>query len=270
MARDRNREETTMAEQPPASDLRKQLHQHLDSLRAAGVYWLPAAHTAPLPEPPQLPESESDSSGEEEPQPEEARGTDRRQELSVIAGRVASCTRCPQLASTRRKTVFGVGPLDPDLCLVGEAPGFDEDRTGEPFVGKAGQLLNRIIAACGMKREEVYICNILKCRPPGNRNPLPDEAAHCREYLERQLELVKPRFLCALGAVAANNLLGLSTSIGRLRGRFLDYRGIPVMCTYHPSYLLRSPEKKKYVWEDMKKLLVRMGRPIPEPKKRDT
>ena len=114
-----------------------------------------------------------------------------------------------------------------------------------------------------MKREEVFICNIIKCRPPGNRTPLPDEAANCREYLEAQLELVRPRFLCALGATAANNLLGTTAPIGRLRGRFHEYRGIPVMCTYHPSYLLRSPEKKKDVWEDMKKLLARMGRPVP-------
>lgn len=187
----------------------------------------------------------------------------RRHELTVIAERVANCTRCPQLASTRSRTVFGVGPIDAELCFVGEAPGFDEDRTGEPFVGKAGQLLNRIIAACGMKREEVYICNILKCRPPGNRKPQIDEAEHCREYLEGQLDLVRPRYICALGATAANNLLNNTSSIGRMRGKFFNYRGITVMCTYHPSYLLRTPEKKKDVWEDMKKLLTHMGRPIP-------
>jgi DNA polymerase len=188
----------------------------------------------------------------------------RRTELQVLAERVSGCVRCAELASTRTQTVFGVGPVDPELCLIGEAPGFNEDRTGEPFVGDAGQLLNRILAACGMKREEVYICNILKCRPPGNRTPLPEEAANCREYLERQLDLVRPKFLCALGATAANNLLGTRASIGKLRGRFYDYRGIPVLCTYHPSYLLRSPEKKKDVWEDMKKLLARMGRPVPQ------
>jgi uracil-DNA glycosylase family 4 len=239
-------------------DLNEQLRQHLEALRAAGVFWLPAGHTAPPLEIAPL-AAESPRPEEAPPSPEEA----RRQELTVIAGRVAECTRCPQLASTRRKTVFGVGPLDPELCFIGEAPGYDEDRTGEPFVGRAGQLLDRIIKACGMGREEVYICNILKCRPPGNRTPSADEAANCREYLERQLELVNPRFLCALGATAANNLLGMATSIGRLRGRFHDYHGIPVLCTYHPSYLLRTPEKKRDVWEDMKKLLLRMGRPIP-------
>jgi DNA polymerase len=124
-------------------------------------------------------------------------------------------------------------------------------------------LLNKIITACGFKREEVYVCNICKCRPPNNRQPLPDEAANCREFLDRQLELVKPRFICALGATAAQNLLGTSLGIGRLRGSFQDYRGIPVMCTFHPAFLLRTPERKRDVWDDMKKLLQRMGRAIP-------
>jgi len=166
------------------------------------------------------------------------------------------------LPQPRTQTVFGVGKLDAELCFVGEAPGADEDAQGEPFVGAAGQLLNRIIVACGMKREEVYICNIIKCRPPGNRTPLPDEAANCREYLEKQLELLRPKFICALGACAAQNLLDTKVSVGKLRGQFLDFRGIPVICTYHPAYLLRSPDKKKDVWEDMKKLMERMGRPV--------
>jgi DNA polymerase len=181
----------------------------------------------------------------------------------VLAERVAGCERCPELAATRTQTVFGVGPLDAPLCFVGEAPGRDEDVQGEPFVGAAGQLLNRIIAACGMKREEVYICNILRCRPPANRTPTPQEAGNCREYLERQLELVRPRFICALGGTAATYLLGTAAGITKLRGKFFEYRGIPVLCTFHPSYLLRSPEKKKDVWEDMKRLLARMGRRIP-------
>jgi uracil-DNA glycosylase len=187
----------------------------------------------------------------------------RRHELTVLAQNVTQCTRCSELASTRTQTVFGVGTTDPEICFVGEAPGADEDAQGEPFVGQAGQLLNRIIAACGLRREEVYICNILRCRPPGNRTPTPEEAGNCREYLERQLELVRPQFLCALGACAAQNLLDSKLPIGRLRGRFHDYRGVPVLCTYHPAYLLRSPEKKKDVWEDLKKLLARMGRPVP-------
>jgi DNA polymerase len=189
----------------------------------------------------------------------------RRRELQVLAERVSGCTRCAELASTRTQTVFGVGPLDVQLCFVGEAPGADEDRQGEPFVGQAGQLLNRIIAACGFRRDEVYIMNTIKCRPPGNRQPLPSETGNCREYFDRQLELVRPRFLCALGATAAQTILDTRTPIGRLRGRFHEYKGIPLICTFHPAFLLpgRSPEKKKDVWEDMKLLLTRMGRPIP-------
>jgi DNA polymerase len=186
----------------------------------------------------------------------------RRRALEVLSATVSSCSRCGELAATRTQTVFGVGKIDPEICFIGEAPGADEDAQGEPFVGAAGQLLNRIIAACGMKRDEVYICNILKCRPPGNRTPLPNEAANCREYLDRQLALVRPKYIVALGACAAQNLLGSKLSIGRLRGQFQSYNGIPVLCTYHPAYLLRSPEKKKDVWEDMQKLMARLGKPI--------
>ncbi len=189
----------------------------------------------------------------------------RRTALEVLAEKVSTCSRCPELVATRTQTVFGVGPIEPDLCFIGEAPGADEDKQGEPFVGAAGQLLNRIIAACGMKREDVYICNIIKCRPPGNRTPLINEVENCREYLDAQLDLIKPKFICALGATAAQNLLGTTQALGKLRGRFHDYKGMTVIVTYHPAYLLphRSPEKKKDVWEDMKMLLARMGRPIP-------
>jgi DNA polymerase len=186
----------------------------------------------------------------------------RRRALEMLSATVSSCSRCAELAATRTQTVFGVGKIDAEICFIGEAPGADEDAQGEPFVGAAGQLLNRIIVACGMKREEVYICNILKCRPPGNRTPLPNEAINCREYLDRQLALVRPKYIVALGACAAQNLLGSKLSIGRLRGQFQSYNGIPVLCTYHPAYLLRSPEKKKDVWEDMQKLMARLGRPI--------
>ena len=124
-------------------------------------------------------------------------------------------------------------------------------------------MLTRIITASGLKREEVFICNILRCRPPANRPPAPEEAEHCKEYLERTLELVRPKFICVLGGTAATHLLGATQGITRLRGKFFEYRGIPVLCTFHPSYLLRTPEKKKEVWEDMKTLLARMGRPIP-------
>ncbi len=263
---------------PGPADLARQLRQQVDSLRSAGVEWVP---TASLPAGIRLAETACARSVQsvEEAEPVAMAGAlfdsgerqlgspeQRRQELAVLAEAVSKCTRCSELACTRTQTVFGVGKLDAEICFVGEAPGADEDAQGEPFVGAAGQLLNRIITACGLKREEVYICNILKCRPPGNRLPLPDEAAHCREYLERQLELVQPKFICALGACAAQNLLGTKLSIGRLRGQFQQYRGIPVLCTYHPAYLLRSPDKKREVWEDMKKLLQRMGRTVPAGK----
>lgn len=271
-------EEKLMADvpRPPLQELARQARQHLESLRAAGVEWLPAAPAPPAAAPvsaavtPVSSASAPPLFADLAPPPEAAAtppvttltGEQRRQALDVLTETVSSCTRCAELVVSRTRTVFGEGKLDPELCFIGEAPGADEDTTGRPFVGAAGQLLNRIITACGMKREDIYICNILKCRPPGNRTPLPHEAANCREYLDKQLELVRPKFICALGACAAQNLLGTTLSIGKLRGQFHNYRGIPVLCTYHPAYLLRSPDKKKDVWEDLKKLLARMGRPV--------
>jgi uracil-DNA glycosylase len=249
-------------------DLVRIAQQHIESLKAAGVQWLPAPSMNPplqgsaeSPAPSALSGESTlfDECGADETP---ADPSQRRKSLEVLSQKVSTCVRCAELVSNRTQTVFGVGSLDPEICFVGEAPGADEDAQGEPFVGAAGQLLNRIIAACGMKREEVYICNILKCRPPGNRLPQVDEAHHCREYLEAQLALVHPKFICALGACAAQNLLNTSLSIGKLRGQFHNYRGIPVLCTYHPAYLLRSPDKKKDVWEDMKKLMQRLGRPV--------
>ncbi len=251
-----------MPERTPA-ELARMARQHIDSLRAAGVEWVPTAKKGGS-GPSLFPQESSVSAAENAPSTATASLSSEQKtvELKVLAERVAQCARCPGLAATRTQTVFGVGNVDAELCFVGEAPGADEDAQGEPFVGAAGQLLNRIIAACGMKREDVYICNILRCRPPGNRLPLPQEAANCREYLEKQLELVQPKFICALGACAAQNLLNTTLSIGRLRGRFHDYRGIAVLCTYHPAYLLRNPAAKKDVWEDMKKLMERMGKPV--------
>jgi DNA polymerase len=260
-------------------DLPEQLRKHLVSLRAAGVEWLPnislpeivLLEPAPVPTPAEPTALEPVAAGNTDlfpvPIAPELSVEQRRRELELIAEQVSTCPRCPELLATRKQTVFGDGCLDPEICFVGEAPGAEEDNQGIPFVGAAGHLLNRIINGCGFKREQVYICNILKCRPPGNRLPLATEAAHCREYLEKQLELVRPRYIVALGACAAQNLLGTTSGIGKLRGRFHDYQGVPVLCTYHPAYLLRSPEKKRDVWEDLKMLLTRMGRPIPVPKK---
>ena len=179
--------------------------------------------------------------------------------LTKAAGQVAACVRCQELADTRTQTVFGVGNPEADIMYIGEAPGADEDRQGEPFVGRAGQLLDKITEACKLTREEIYICNILRCRPPGNRNPTPNEAENCREYLDAQIELVDPRHIVCWGSVAAHNLLGTKAAIGKMRGKFFDYKGIKVLCTYHPSYLLRSPAAKKDVWADMKILRADMG-----------
>jgi uracil-DNA glycosylase family 4 len=182
-----------------------------------------------------------------------------RQRLDIIRQEVAACTACEELASTRTQTVFGVGNPQARLCFLGEAPGADEDRQGEPFVGRAGQLLTKIIEACTLTRQDVYILNVLKCRPPGNRNPAPDEVSNCRGFLDRQLSLIRPEYICCLGTIAAQTLLETDTPISRMRGKFFDYRGIPVMCTYHPAYLLRNPAAKKDVWEDMKVLMRKLG-----------
>src|SRR5262249_13117910 len=237
----------------------RQMRQRLDSLRSAGVDFL--AKADPTLEPPRpLVEPEAPELSPDSPEY-------RRCELDTLAQEVSECVRCKALASTRTQTVFGVGPVDPNLCFVGEAPGEQEDHQGRPFVGPAGQLLDRIIAACGMKRADVYILNILRCRPPGNRKPTAEEAGNCQEYLQRQIELVQPKFICALGGTATTYLLGEKTGITRLRGQWREYRGIPVMCTFHPSALLHDLTKKKDVWEDMKRLLARMGRPIPGSQK---
>ncbi|MCS7014932.1 MAG: uracil-DNA glycosylase [Gemmatales bacterium] len=176
---------------------------------------------------------------------------------------VVGCTKCAELVRNRTQTVFGVGAPDAELVLVGEAPGQEEDAQGEPFVGAAGQLLNRILEGCGFRRAEVYICNVLKCRPPNNRTPLPNEIANCRGYLEQQLAIIAPKYILCLGAIAAQTLLQTNQSISKLRGQVHRYRGAALICTYHPAYLLRNPQAKRDVWEDMKLLLRTMGRPIP-------
>ncbi len=189
--------------------------------------------------------------------------SERQRELVLLEERVKSCKLC-KLAATRTQTVFGRGTAKSGLCFVGEGPGADEDARGEPFVGKAGQLLDRMIAAMGLLREEIYICNIVKCRPPENRKPEPDEVQACRAYLTEQLELLAPKVIVALGATAVQGLLGLTGGITQLRGQWRLYRGaIPVMPTFHPAYLLRNPPAKRPVWEDMLQVLERMGRTPP-------
>jgi len=173
--------------------------------------------------------------------------------LTEVRRELGECTRC-KLHLTRRQIVFGEGSEKAQLVFIGEGPGEDEDRQGRPFVGKAGQLLTRIISAIGLRREEVYITNIIKCRPPHNRNPQQEEIATCEPFLNKQLEIIQPKVICALGTFAAQTLLKTDEKISQLRGRFFSCRGIKVMPTYHPAFLLRNPHKKREVWEDMQKI----------------
>src|SRR5262245_38624829 len=255
--------------------------QRLESLQRAGVSHLPKEKQS-TPSKVIVPASErSDSNPPSAPKPSttqppsivaakslfDATPSDQRvvlaherpAALAVVQREVVACIRCQELAAGRTQTVFGVGNPNARICFFGEAPGADEDRLGEPFVGRAGQLLDKMIVACKMKREDVYILNVLKCRPPGNRNPLPDEVANCRGFFERQLDIIRPEIICCLGAVAAQSLLVTDRSIGKLRGRFHDYRGVPVVCTYHPAYLLRNPAAKHDAWEDLKLMMRKLG-----------
>lgn len=170
--------------------------------------------------------------------------------LQALAGEVASCVKCP-LHSARTQTVFGVGSASAEWMFIGEAPGVQEDLQGEPFVGRAGQLLNAMLAAIGLKREQVYIANVLKCRPPNNRDPQPREVDCCEPYLLRQIELISPSIILALGRHAAHSLLKSDLPLAKLRGRRLTYHGIPLVVTYHPAYLLRNPVDKRKVWDDL-------------------
>ena len=176
--------------------------------------------------------------------------------FEALRERVSTCTRCP-LHSTRTQAVFGVGSPAADWMIVGEAPGAEEDRRGEPFVGRAGKLLDEMLRAIQESRSSVFIANILKCRPPGNRDPAKEEAAECREYLDAQIAHVAPRLILAVGRIAAHELLDSDAPVGRLRGKEHDYRGIPLVVTYHPAYLLRSPSQKAKAWDDLRLALRR-------------
>jgi uracil-DNA glycosylase len=192
--------------------------------------------------------------------------------FEALRERALACVKCPHLASSRKNVVFGVGSIDAQLMFVGEAPGADEDEQGEPFVGKAGQLLTKIIQATGLSRADVYIANILKCRPDtpgqsaGNRKPTPDEMATCIPYLHEQIDLIRPKVIVALGATAVEGLLGKTIGITKLRGNWQTYRGTPLMPTYHPAYLLRNQamSEKRKVWEDMLAVMEKLGMPISE------
>jgi len=222
---------------------------HNEYLDAMGVQrWV--ARDAGAPEG-LLPESESETAEVTAPAARQAAVADAP-DWSMLATQVAACTRC-ELHKTRSQTVFGTGNRQADWMIIGEAPGSDEDRQGEPFVGRAGQLLNEMLFAAGYQRADVYIANVIKCRPPNNRDPSTEQVACCRGYLERQIELVSPKLILAVGRIAAHNLLNIETPLGRLRGKVHRYgeQGIPMVVTYHPAYLLRSPLEKRKVWEDL-------------------
>jgi uracil-DNA glycosylase family 4 len=236
------------------------LKQRLESLASAGVTSLPKRR-GPKPRP-----AIGSRSAERTlapaaaaAQPPAAGAVGRIRSLDVLRDEVAACRLCKPLAKARTHTVFGVGSATARLCFLGEAPGADEDASGEPFVGRAGQLLTKIIEACTLSRDEVYILNVLKCRPPDNRRPQPDETANCRGYFEKQLEIIAPEFICCLGTTAAQALLQTDETIGNLRKRWFTWRTSQVICTYHPSYLLRNPPAKRDVWDDMKLLMAKMG-----------
>jgi len=197
---------------------------------------------------------------------------DKAARMNALRTRALACTLCPHLAASRTQVVFGVGNIDTELMFVGEAPGADEDEQGEPFVGRAGELLTKIIKAMDYERSDIYIGNVLKCRPDmppgesGNRKPKPAEMATCLPYLKEQIEIIRPRVLVGLGATAMQGLIGADEPMGTLRGRWHEFAGIPLMATYHPAYLLRNQSltEKRKVWEDMLLVLERLGKPISE------
>jgi len=232
------------------ADVVKKTRDFLEAQRQLGLDFLPGGPEMPEPE---KPRSERELL---------LSGTLTLQATRQVLG---ECTRC-KLYPHRTQIVFGVGNPQADLVFVGEAPGADEDAQGEPFVGRAGQLLTRMIEAIGLRREEVYICNVLKCRPPNNRTPESDEIASCEPFLIAQLKAIKPKLICALGGIAVSALLKAKTPLSKLRGKFHDYYGIPLLVTYHPAYLLRNPNEKKTAWQDLQ-LLQRdytrlTGRPL--------
>ena len=186
--------------------------------------------------------------------------------FTALSTRVKACTQCAELARGRKNVVFGVGNVHAELMFVGEAPGADEDEQGEPFVGRAGQLLTKIIEAMGYQRADIYIANVLKCRPPQNRTPLPEEMNNCRPYLLEQIDLIQPKVIVALGATAVRALLDVQIGITKMRGNWYTFHNTPIMPTFHPAYLLRNPPAKREVWEDMKTVLTKLGRPIPKTK----
>ena len=235
------------------ADLVQAIRSRLIWWRSLGLEYLalPAGPSAPACPP--LPVRQAGAG-----QAQQAETGDKQASLEAVRTELGDCRRC-RLHAGRRHIVFGIGSPKAKLVFVGEAPGEEEDLQGLPFVGRAGQLLTKMIQAMGLTREEVYIANIIKCRPPQNRNPMPDEIASCEPFLIAQLSTIQPRLICSLGTFATQTLLRTQDKISKLRGRFHHYNGIPVMPTYHPAYLLRNPQDKRLVWEDMQKIMEELG-----------
>jgi uracil-DNA glycosylase len=189
---------------------------------------------------------------------------DRAAALRSIREGIGDCTRCPLHEQGRKQIVFGVGNPNANIMFIGEAPGADEDEQGEPFVGRAGQLLNNMIKAMGIQREDIYIANVIKCRPPGNRTPEPAECAVCSPFLLKQIDVIQPKVIVALGAVASRALLGLNQPMSQLRGQWHDFRGYALAVTYHPAYLLRDPRQKAAAWQDLQMVMKRLGMTPPQ------
>ena len=189
---------------------------------------------------------------------------DRLTALRAIREEIGDCTRCPLHKQGRKQIVFGVGNPNADIMFIGEAPGADEDEQGEPFVGRAGQLLNNMIKAMGISRDDVYIANVIKCRPPANRTPEPAECEVCSPFLLKQIDVIQPKVIVALGAVASRALLGLNQPMSQLRGQWHDFRGYALAVTYHPAYLLRDPRQKAAAWQDLQMVMQRLGMPLPQ------
>ena len=221
------------------------LRQHVEGLRALGVSALPAA--------PKGRTGSAAQAGVPAVQPAEAVAASNEERLAALAQEVERCRRCP-LYRTRTHAVVSDGSPHAKLVFVGEAPGRDEDLQGKPFVGAAGQLLTKMIEAMGLRRQDVYICNVLKDRPPNNRTPLPEEVDACLPFLQQQLAIIQPKVICVLGAVAAKALLGPHVAITKIRGTLVDYQGMRLVPTFHPAYLLRNPPAKKFAWADLKKV----------------
>ncbi|HLJ26359.1 MAG TPA: uracil-DNA glycosylase [Candidatus Angelobacter sp.] len=247
-------------------EAKKQLAARVDFYREMGIYDFyrqPVPQDAQISEPlaPIVPAdalpttSESESPMVTKPV---ATDEDKPAALQAIRGDIGDCTRC-RLHKGRTNIVFGVGNINADLMFVGEGPGADEDEQGEPFVGRAGQLLNNMISAMGLKREDVYIANVVKCRPPGNRTPEKDECDTCGPFLVRQIEAIRPKVIVALGAVAAKYLLAINDSMANLRGRWYEFKGAKLAVTYHPAYLLRDPRQKKETWKDLQMVMKYLG-----------